>query len=313
MPKRNLIFMPPKKILFIGPTRIGDTVLASSVLNDCYSKWPDARISVVTSPFSSALYEAFPALEELKVVTKSKGSWRQSHWWKIWSWAVSTRWDLVIDMRSSMLSLCLLSKRRKTFRGVSGRHMVSQFTDFMQRSQPLSPKIWYGQNDANEALAMLSSSGPYVVVAPFSNWGPKDWPIHCYVSLLNHAVFDGYTIILTGISRDAPVANALQALVDQINRPIINLFDWGHLRHMLPIFERSALFIGSDSGLMHLSASTQCPTVGLFGPTDAVRYGPWRNTVIQAPGEKMKSLSAEVVVGHVKQLLPMQELSEDSA
>lgn len=305
--------MAPKKILFIGPTRIGDTVLASSVLNDCYNKWPDARISVVTSPFSSVLYDEFPALEALKVVKKSKGSWRQSHWWEIWSWAVSTRWDLVLDMRSSMLGLCLLAKKRKTFRGVSGRHMVLQFTDFMRQSQPLIPKIWYSQSDANEALAVLNSPGPYVVVAPFSNWGPKDWPIHRYVGLLNHAVFDGYTIILSGITKDAPAANALQALIDQINRPIINLFDWGHLRHMLPIFEQSALFVGSDSGLMHLSASTQCSTVGLFGPTDAVRYGPWRNTVLQAPGEKMKSLTVQVVVDQVKQLLPVQELSEDLA
>ncbi|MAV29098.1 MAG: hypothetical protein CMF43_04765, partial [Legionellales bacterium] len=248
MPKRNLIFMPPKKILFIGPTRIGDTVLASSVLNDCYSKWPDARISVVTSPFSSALYEAFPALEALKVVTKFKGGMRQSHWWKIWSWAVSTRWDLVLDMRSSLLSLLLFSQERRIFRGVSGRHMVLQFTDFMQRSQPLSPKIWYGRNDADEALAMLNLPGPYVVVAPFSNLKRKDWPCKRYVSLLNHAIFNRYTIVFTGVTKDVPAGSALQAMIDQINRPVINLFDRGHLRHMLPIFERSALFIGSDSG-----------------------------------------------------------------
>lgn len=295
-----------KKILFIGPTRVGDTILASSVLNDCYSRWPNARFSVVTSPFSRALYEEFPALEELKVVTKSRESWLRSHWLDIWSWAVATRWDLVIDMRSSLVSALLFSGERKVFRGVNDRHMILQFTEFMGQSDPLIPRIWYSQNDEREACAMLDLSGPYVVVSPFSNWRHKDWPVERYVALLNHAIFEGYTIILTGITKDSP-AGALQMLVDGIQRPVVNLFDQGHLRHMIPIFERSALFIGSDSGLMHLSASTKCPTIGLFGPTNALRYGPWRNTTVQCPGAKMNNLTPEVVIPIIQRLFTVRE------
>jgi ADP-heptose:LPS heptosyltransferase len=39
--------------------------------------------------------------------------------------------------------------------------------------------------------------------------------------------------------------------------------------------KRARLFIGNDSGLMHLSAAAGAPTLGLFGPSDDRLYGPW--------------------------------------
>ena len=44
---------------------------------------------------------------------------------------------------------------------------------------------------------------------------------------------------------------------------------------MIPIFNQCKFFIGSDSGLMHLAASTNCKTFALFGPTNEIVYGPW--------------------------------------
>jgi heptosyltransferase III len=40
------------------------------------------------------------------------------------------------------------------------------------------------------------------------------------------------------------------------------------------VFERAGLFVGNDSGLMHLAAAAGCPTLALFGPTDPRRYAP---------------------------------------
>ena len=62
---------------------------------------------------------------------------------------------------------------------------------------------------------------------------------------------------------------------------VLNLFDVP-LSQMGPIFSICVLFIGSDSGLMHLAASSGCKTIGLFGPTDERVYGPWQNIVIKS-------------------------------
>jgi len=86
------------------------------------------------------------------------------------------------------------------------------------------------------------------------------------------------------------------------------LFDWGNLRHMVPIFEKCDFFIGSDSGLMHLSASAGCKTFALFGPTNDLVYGPWgNNTVIKSNNgmldHGLENLSVEKVINSIKETL----------
>jgi ADP-heptose:LPS heptosyltransferase len=41
------------------------------------------------------------------------------------------------------------------------------------------------------------------------------------------------------------------------------------------VLRRAALFIGNDTGLMHIAASVGTPTLGLFGPSPAAQYAPW--------------------------------------
>ena len=75
---------------------------------------------------------------------------------------------------------------------------------------------------------------------------------------------------------------------------------------MVPIFEKCDFFIGSDSGLMHLSASAGCKTFALFGPTNDLVYGPWgNNTVIKSNIDMLdhglKNLSVEKVLNSIKE------------
>ena len=66
----------------------------------------------------------------------------------------------------------------------------------------------------------------------------------------------------------APVLDALpkDRLIDLVGQP-------------LPVaaacIEQCALYVGNDSGLMHIAAATGTPTLGLFGPSPETRYGPW--------------------------------------
>lgn len=50
--------------------------------------------------------------------------------------------------------------------------------------------------------------------------------------------------------------------------------------------KRASLFVGNDSGLMHIAAAAGCPTVGLFGPSDERRYGPWGDKAVAVRGPR---------------------------
>ena len=99
----------------------------------------------------------------------------------------------------------------------------------------------------------------------------------------------------------------MENLLSQKNRKVLNFFDVP-LSQMGPIFRICDLFIGSDSGLMHLAASSGCKTIGLFGPTDDKVYGPWQNVVIKSktiPHENIDSLNItiEQVENTIKDIL----------
>ena len=89
------------KILFIGPTRIGDTILSTSILNFYIKKFDQCSISVVTSSFAKDLYKFMPHLQEIIVVDKKRFGF---HWLNIIKFAIFKKWDLVIDLRSSATS-----------------------------------------------------------------------------------------------------------------------------------------------------------------------------------------------------------------
>jgi len=261
-------------ILFIGPTRIGDTILASSIINFLIDQNKKSKFTVITSPFSKDLYEKMPNLEKIIVINKKKYG---LHWLNIWRSCIFKKWDLVVDLRSSIIAYLLITKSRKIFKGNDNFHKIIQFTNFLKTSKKISPLIWSDFTDEVESNNKIKNEGPFIAVAPYSNWRQKDWSIEKYIELFKNDFFKNYTLILTGISKDIPNIEKFNKLMNDPSLSIINLFDWGNLRNMIPIFKKCNFFIGSDSGLMHLAASTKCKTFALFGPTNEIVYGPWGN------------------------------------
>ena len=259
-------------ILFIGPTRIGDTILASSIINFLIDQNNQSKFTIVTSSYAKALYEKMPNLEKIIVINKKKYG---LHWLNVWQSCIIKKWDLVIDLRSSITAYLLFAKSRKIFKGNDNFHKIIQFTNFLKTSKEISPLIWSDSTDEAESNNKIKNEGPFIAVAPYSNWRQKDWSIEKYIELFKNDFFKNYTLILTGISKDIPNREKFFKMIDDSSLNIINLFDWGNLRHMIPIFNKCSFFIGSDSGLMHLAASTKCKTFALFGPTNEIVYGPW--------------------------------------
>ena len=161
------------------------------------------------------------------------------------------------------------------------------------------PVAWYAPRDVARVSGLFPATGPPVIVlAPTANWAPKIWPAERFVTLFRHladnhlqgavpAVIAGPGEFEAAVAR--PVLQALPDAIDLVGRL--------SLPEVAAFLARSSLFVGNDSGLMHLAAASGAPTLGLFGPTDAAEYAPSGPRVAAVTGAdaSMTGISVDAV------------------
>ena len=259
------------RILFVTSNRVGDAVLSTGLLDHLIRSHPDARITVACGPSAVGVFSRMPNRECTLVLDKRP--WGR-HWLPLWSWAVAHRWDLVVDLRGSALAFLVRTKRRAVMRRRPG-HKIAQLAAVLGLHDPPLPVSWTGADEHALAAALLPAGRPIVALGPTANWPPKAWPAENFALLFRRlaagplagaraAVFAG-----PGEQERAMAAPLLAALPEAID-----LCGRLSLAEAAACLARSALYVGNDSGLMHLAAATGIPTLGLFGPTPADEYAP---------------------------------------
>ena len=288
------------KILFVTSNRLGDAVLSTGLLDHLIRAHPDARITVVCGPVAEGVFERMPNRERTIVLSKrSKGR----HWLPLWADVVFHVWDLVIDIRGSALSWLVPTRRRAVFRRMEGTK-IAQLGAILGLSPPPLPVAWIAEADRDRVSALLPSDRPIIVLAPTANWEPKVWPADRFAAtfqaLATSLVPNAVPVVLggPGAAEHAMAAPLLAALPGAID-----LVGTLSLPEAAAVLQRASLFIGNDSGLMHLSAATGVPTIGLFGPTDATTYGPAGRCAMAVVARSMDAISVRQVVESAKNLL----------
>ena len=222
------------------------------------------------------------------------------HWLPLWASSATQVWDLVVDIRGSALSWMVPTRRRSVFRRVSGPK-IAQLGAILDLSPPPPPVAWTSDVDRQRVAALLPANPPIIALAPTANWGPKLWPAERFAAVFRHiAGPDAVAVVLggPGPTEQAMAAPLLAALPDAID-----LVGRLTLPEVVACLQRAHLFIGNDSGLMHLSAAAGTPTIGLFGPTDAATYGPAGPLATAVVGVSMAAIEVDQVVEAARRLL----------
>ncbi len=299
------------RILFITSTRIGDAVLSTGLLDHLLRENPGARFTIVCGTVAEGVFARLPGLERIIPVTKRRWS---LHWLELWWQVAFRRWDLVVDLRGSAMAWLLWTRRRAVMKG--GRrsgHRLLHIAETLGVTPAPRPVAWFGAEEVARAAALLPG-GPWLILGPTANWRVKMWPAERFIVLAQKLTAPGGLLpgarlaILGGPGEAergmaAPVLAALPEAVDLVGQL--------SLPEAAAVLARGALFIGNDSGLMHLSAATGAPTLGLFGPTPASEYAPIgaRAQAVLAKGPPantpMQRLAVEQVVQAASRVLAL--------
>lgn len=299
------------RILFITSTRIGDAVLSTGLLDHLLRASPDARVTIVCGTVAVGVFARMPGLERIIPVTKRRWS---LHWLALWRQVAFRRWDLVVDLRGSAIAWTLLAKKRAVMKG--GRrsgHRLLHIAETLGVTPAPRPVAWFGEAEAARAAALLPG-GPWLILGPTANWRVKMWPAERFIALAQKltapdGLLPGARLAILGGPGEAeramaePVLAALPEALDLVGQL--------SLPEAAAVLARGALFIGNDSGLMHLSAATGAPTLGLFGPTPASEYAPVgaRAQAVLAKGPPaatpMQRLAVDQVVEAARRVLAL--------
>jgi ADP-heptose:LPS heptosyltransferase len=297
------------RILFVTSTRLGDAVLSTALLDHLLRAHPEARFTVACGPVAAGVFQPMPRLERLIVVEKQPLS---LHWPWLWAQVVTTRWDLVVDLRASALAWMVPAQRRAIGKG--GRrpgHRLGHLGAVLELNTPPLPVAWTRPEDEARAAALMAG-GPWLVLGPTANWAGKVWPADRFIATARaltapQGPLPGARIAVIGGPGEteramaAPVLAALPGALDLVGRL--------EVPEAAAVLRRAALYIGNDSGLMHLGAAAGAPVVGVFGRSDAREYGPAgpRAIAVSAEGPQgatpMEALDPAPVIAAAARLL----------
>jgi ADP-heptose:LPS heptosyltransferase len=263
------------RILFVSSTRIGDAVLSTALLDHLLRAHPTARFTIACGAVAEGVFARMPHRDRTITIVKQPYG---LHWLGLWRQTAFHWWDLVVDLRASGLSFLVPTRRRIIARG--GRrpgHRLAHLGELFGLNPPPRPVAWFSAADALHAGQLVHGGQPFIVLGPSANWDRKVWPAERFIAA--HQAITGpggplpgaRTVVLAGPgaaerAMAAPVLAAIPCAMDAVGA--LNLPECAAL------LSRAALFVGNDSGLMHLAAAAGAPTVGLFGPTPASEYGP---------------------------------------
>ncbi len=267
------------RILFVTHNRIGDAVLSTGLLSWLAERHPEARITVACGPAPAPLFAPVPFVERVHVMRKRRYA---GHWFTLWR-AVFGRWDMIVDLRGSALAYGLPAGARHVLRPArTVRHRVAHLADLFAIDPPPSPRLWLDPADVAEAARLLPAGPAVLALGPTANWGGKQWPADRFAALASGltgpgGLLAGARIAVFGAPGERQAAQPVLDALPPERR--IDLVGAAGLPVIAACLARAALFVGNDSGLMHMAAAVGTPTLGLFGPSREDLYAPWGDRV----------------------------------
>lgn len=173
---------------------------------------------------------------------------------------------------------------RATDQGFGERHEVEYWLDVVgtlgATSQDPSMEICLTEAERQGGERHWKAAGlgrRVVVLHPGSGTFSlaKRWPPDRFAAVGDALAADGMQVAVVAGVGEEPLAEAVRSGMQQ---PAQLLSQVGSFRELAAVMEHGALFVGNDSGLMHLAATMHVPTVGVFGLTNHRAWGPFPPT-----------------------------------
>jgi heptosyltransferase-2 len=294
------------KIMIRATNWVGDAIMALPALRAVRSKFADAHIAVVARPYVADIYRDQRVCDELIVYDprglhagfsgreRLAGALRERKFdealllqnafdaaWLAWRAGIPERIGYARDGRSLLLTRAIAVPKR----GETPAHEQFYYLELLKRAgwieaatgeTEISLRISEDAEAQAESRLLVAGSrwnAIRIAIGAGASYGSaKCWPPERFAEMASAlAEKFGADVILFGTPSEAAVSSAI---VGAMNRPAIDLTGQTTIAELPAMLSRCHLFIGNDSGAMHVAAAVGLPVVGVFGPTDPLGTAP---------------------------------------
>ncbi len=284
---------PPPKILVVGPSWVGDMVMAQSLFITLKRRDPAPQIDVLAPGWSRPLLERMPEVSCAIEMPLGHGRLDLGTRWRLGRGLRSRHYDQAIllpnSLKSALTPLWAGIPQRTGWVGEMRYGLLNDIrkldkttlTMTVQRFVALglaagfqgipeipAPRLQIDQSAAEEAmqtLGMGERQRPVLALCPGAEYGPaKRWPERHYAELAARRMAQGWDLWLFGSARDRPVC----AEIIQQAGGGVDLSGRTSLAQAVDLLSLADAVVSNDSGLMHVAAALERPLVAIYGSSD---------------------------------------------
>jgi ADP-heptose:LPS heptosyltransferase len=303
-----------RRVLLVRLRSIGDTVLMTPCLHALKEWRPGVEIDVVTETLAAPVLEGHPLVDHLLIAGRSTAS-RLA----LLAQLRSKRFDLAFNLHGGTTAMMLtaLSGARHTvgFRGQRGSwllklrapgpdvilgmqrvHSVEQQLALLQWAGVPSPaELRLNITTSADAAASVTNrlknegisaaelgSAQFAIVAPGAAFDSKRWSSRGFASVIDHLA-DRWrleSLVISGPGQEQ-VANEVVSAARSAARTLSRI-TLAELKALVGVYGR--VFVGNDSGPMHIAAALGCPIVAVFGSSNPDVWRPWTEATYRVLG-----------------------------
>ena len=285
--------MTPSKILVIGPSWVGDMVMAQSLFLTLTQQSPHTQIDVLAPGWSLALLERMPEVRQGIAMPLGHGQFNLTARYQLGRQLAAQQYDLAIVLpnswKSALIPWFARVPQRRGYLGELRWGLLNQartldksrLTMTVQRFVALglsadSPQppayplprlsVTVAQQQQVADRFALNTTDKILALCPGAEYGPaKRWPVEHFARVARTKLQQGWQVWILGSEKDRAVAEQINQLSEQQCRNFAGITQLGEAVDLLSLAD---VVVSNDSGLMHVAAALDKQLIALYGSSD---------------------------------------------
>lgn len=282
-----------ERILVVGPSWVGDMVMAQSLFIALRHRFPSALIDVLAPPWSLPLIARMPEVARGIAMEVGHGKLGLASRYRLGRKLRDRFYHRAIllpnSLKSALVPFWAEIPIRTGFVGEQRYGLLNDLRRLDKKALPRTvqrfvalaadaeaplpdpipqPRLSIEPDDQQAALARLEiklDDAPLLALCPGAEYGPaKQWPASHYAEVAQAKLAEGWRVWIFGSTKDRAVGEEVR----QSAPAAINLAGRTELKEAIDLLALADAVVSNDSGLMHLAAALDCKVVALYGSSD---------------------------------------------